>query len=133
MTSDDINRLLELFGNIDIFDYEKVSSQKINELSLSDILTFLIEMNNYISELKKISIYFDEEILNNFLKENINYSDYLDDLDLLKNSLNGLLKIETSLESFIEFTRLKNNISNLGFKNGIDQLLEISKKSNKRN
>ena len=129
LTSDDINRLLELFGNIDIFDYEKVSSQKINELSLSDILTFLIEINNYISELKKISIYFDEEILNNFLKENINYSDYLDDLDLLKNSLNGLLKIETSLESFIEFTRLKNNISNLGFKNGIDQLLEISKKS----
>ena len=64
---------------------------------------------------------------NNFLKENINYSDYLDDLDLLKNSLNGLLKVETSLESFIEFTRLKNNISNLGFKNGIDQLLEISK------
>ena len=32
LTSDDINRLLELFGNIDIFDYEKVSSQKINEL-----------------------------------------------------------------------------------------------------
>ena len=62
MTSDDINRLLELFGNIDIFDYEKVSSQKINELSLSDILNFLIEINNYISELKKISIYFDEEI-----------------------------------------------------------------------
>ena len=40
-------------------------------------------------------------------------------LYLLKNSLNGLLKIETSLESFIEFTRLKNNISNLGFKNNI--------------
>ena len=62
MTSDDINRLLELFGNIDIFDYIQVSSQKINELSLSDILNFLIEINNYISELKKISIYFDEEI-----------------------------------------------------------------------
>ena len=34
LTSDDINRLLELFGNIDIFDYEKVSSQKINEFLL---------------------------------------------------------------------------------------------------
>ena len=129
LSSNDINRLLELFGNIDISNYINLTSQKINKFTLSEILNFLKEISLYLSDLQKISVYFEEDILNSYLEGNINNQDYLVDLESLKLNLINLVKIETSLESFIEFTRLKNDISNLGFKKGIDQLLEISKKS----
>ena len=129
VSSNDINRLLELFGNIDISDYLEVSSQKIESFSLIKLLNFLKILDDLINELYEISANFEDEILNFYLEENFEEEDYLNDLEKLSESLDYLIKLESNLEAFIEFNRLRKNISNLGLKGGIDQLLDVSHKT----
>ena len=64
-----------------------------------------------------------------YLEENLEDDDYLNDLGKLSESLDYLIKLESDLESFIEFNRLRKNISNLGLRGGIDQLLNVSNKT----
>ena len=129
VSSSDINRLLELFGNIDISEYILLTSKKIEGISLKELLSFLTGINKLIKDLYSISANFEDKILNLYLEENLEDDDYLNDLEKLSESLDYLIKLESDLESFIEFNRLRNKISNLGLRGGIDQLLDIANKT----
>ena len=129
VSSSDINRLLELFGNIDISEYIQLTSKKIEGISLKELLSFLTGINKLIKDLYSISANFEDKILNLYLEENLEDDDYLNDLGKLSESLDYLIKLESDLESFIEFNRLRKNISNLGLRGGIDQLLDIANKT----
>ena len=129
VSSNDINHLLELFGNIDISEYIQLTSKKIEGFSLKELLSFLKGINKLINDLYSISANFEDNILNFYLEENLEDVDYLNDLGKLSESLDYLIKLESDLESFIEFNRLRKNISNLGLRGGIDQLLDIANKT----
>ena len=126
VTSNDINRLLELFGNIDISDYKSTSFNKIENFTVAELLDFLKNLNQFIVDLYEISASFDEDLLNKFLIENFKEEDFLDNLLNVKLNLDNLISLKDDLESVVEFNRLRKNIADLGLKSGINQLIDIS-------
>ena len=130
VTSKDINRILELFGNIDLSSYISLLNKNIENPNLSASLKFLTRLRELINYSSDISSNFDNKILSFYLKENLNQSDYLDQINELKKSLNYLINIQNDLDALIEFKRLQKNISKLGLNDGISQLISISDQIN---
>ena len=130
LKTNDIKLLLDLFGKVNLSNYNSITKENIIEKSLTQILSNLKILKNLINDLEEIDENLNEDIIYSFLDKNIeNDKEFLSDFKKLNLVLDNLLKLKTNIEKIIESKRIRKNISQYGLEKGVDEFLEVSSKT----
>ena len=129
LTSSEINKVLNLIGNLDVSNYDVFFENKTENKSILNLNKCLKKIKKYISLYDSIQEDLKSPILNKYLVENLGKKYDYKNLSIIKDLLSVIIKSKSEIESVIKIKRYRKNIVEYGFKKGIDELIKISSAS----
>ena len=126
LKANDINKILNLLGNLDFLSYQEIFENKITEKSIFNYHKTFQKINEYFSLYDSIIDAINTPILDKYLVANLGRNYEKNEFPKIENLLSLIVKSRNEIESVIKIKRYKKSIFNYGFKKGVDQLIKFS-------
>tara|TARA_Y100001933_G_scaffold184915_1_gene183737 strand:+ start:95 stop:5113 length:5019 start_codon:yes stop_codon:yes gene_type:complete len=130
LSSSNIKNVLKLIGNLDLVNYESIINEKIEKNSIIETFKLFTKIDKLKSLMQTIKVELKSNEINNYISRNLFKNYQLTDLSEIDKCLSLIIKSKDEVELVIKIKRYRSNISDLGLKKGIDQLITLSCESN---